>query len=213
MALHEVLDALVPDGSTVAWEGVPVAVARALLRRRGLTLVSTSPGVSGNLLVGAGCVDRLVTSSVEGPQIHAALRSGLALEEHSATGMATAYDAGAAGLPCGLLRGYVGTDLTAVTRVATVRCPFTGEELAAVPALTPDVAIVHAPSADRIPPDRLPPLYAARRALVVVDDVADDGPGAPWFAQVVRVEPDDDDWAGLLGDRARFAAWLAEVRA
>ena len=42
MALSEVVDALVPDGATVAWEGVPVAVARALLRRRGLTLVSTA---------------------------------------------------------------------------------------------------------------------------------------------------------------------------
>jgi glutaconate CoA-transferase, subunit A len=210
VALAEVVEALVPDRSTVAWEGVPVAVARALLRRRGLTLVSTSPGVSGDLLVGAGCVDRLVTSSVAGPRIQAALRAGLELEEHTATGMAAAYDAGAAGLPCGLLRGYRGSDLAAVTRVATVRCPFTGEELAAVPALTPDVAIVHAPRADRIPPDRLPPLYAARRALVVVDT---DGPGAPWFAEVVRDEPDEVDWAGLVADRARFAAWLAEVRA
>ncbi|MCF7551979.1 CoA-transferase [Pseudonocardia sp. WMMC193] len=210
MALAEAVDALVPDGSTVAWEGVPVAVARALLRRRGLTLVSTAPGVSGDLLVGAGCVDRLVTSAVAGPRIQAALRSGLALEEHTATGMAAAYDAGAAGLPCGLLRGYTGTDLAAVTRVATVRCPFTGEQLAAVPALTPDVAIVHAPRADRISPDRLPPLYAARRALVVVDE---DGGEAPWFAEVVRAEPDEDGWAELLADRTRFTAWLAQARA
>jgi glutaconate CoA-transferase, subunit A len=202
---------VVPDGATVAWEGVPVAVARALLRRRRLTLVTTSPGISGDLLVGAGCVDRLVTSSVAGPQILAALRAGLALEEHTATGMAAAYDAGAAGLPCGLLRGYLGSDLATVTRVATVRCPFTGEELAAVPALTPDVAIVHAPRADRIPPDRLPPLYAARRAVVVVDSPEGE---APWFASVFHVEREsDDDWGALLADRVRFRAWLAEARA
>ena len=47
------------------------------------------------------------------------------------------------------MRGYAGTDLVAHTTVGTVTCPFTGERLAAVPALRPDVAIVHAQEADR----------------------------------------------------------------
>ena len=63
--------------------------------------------------------------------------------------MANRYAAGAAGLPCALMRGYVGTDLMARTRVEPVTCPFTGEQLVAVPALRPDVAIVHAQEADR----------------------------------------------------------------
>ena len=62
--------------------------------------------------------------------------------------MAAAYAAGAANLPFAVLRGYRGTDLAARTRVAAIECPFTGEELAAVPALRPDVGIVHAQQAD-----------------------------------------------------------------
>src|SRR5206468_6593303 len=73
----------------------------------------------------------------------------LELEEHSHAGMAAAYQAGASNLPFGVLRGYRGGDLPAHTRVAAIECPFTGEELAAVPAHRPDVGIVHAQRADR----------------------------------------------------------------
>ena len=64
--------------------------------------------------------------------------------------MANRYAAGASGLPFAVLRGYLGTDLVDHTRtIATITCPFTGEELTAVPALNPDVAIIHAQQADR----------------------------------------------------------------
>ena len=72
------------------------------------------------------------------------------LEEHSHAGMANRYAAGAARLPFAVMRGYVGTDLVPHTQVASIACPFTGEELVAVPALVPDVAIVHAQEADRM---------------------------------------------------------------
>ena len=74
----------------------------------------------------------------------------LEIEEHSHAGMATRYVAGASGLPFGVLRGYVGTDLARYTStVAGVTCPFTGERLTAVSALNPDVTVVHAQRADR----------------------------------------------------------------
>src|SRR3954451_16205490 len=73
----------------------------------------------------------------------------LDIEEHSHAGMANRYAAGASGMPCALMRGYIGTDLEARTSVERVTCPFTGETLVAVPALRPDVAIVHAQEADR----------------------------------------------------------------
>ena len=64
--------------------------------------------------------------------------------------MAAAYTAGAARLPFGMLRGYLGTDLPTVNAaVRTVTCPYTGERLATVPALNPDVTILHAQQADR----------------------------------------------------------------
>jgi glutaconate CoA-transferase subunit A len=62
--------------------------------------------------------------------------------------MAAAYVAGASNLPFGTLQAYAGNDLAAHTRVATITCPFTGEAVAAVPAIRPDVGIVHAQQAD-----------------------------------------------------------------
>src|SRR5207302_7944796 len=74
----------------------------------------------------------------------------IAIEEHSHAAMANAYEAGAAGLPCAIFRGYIGVDLPKVnSRIKRITCPFTGEELAAVPAHRPDVAVIHA-----LPPDR-----------------------------------------------------------
>ena len=96
--------------------------------------------------------------------------------------MANRYAAGAARMPCASMRGYVGTDLTAHTRVKPITCPFSGEQLVAVPALRPDVAIVHAQEADRqgsvqlwgIPGVHKEAVLAAARSLVTVERIADE---------------------------------------
>src|SRR5205823_9739139 len=106
----------------------------------------------------------------------------LEIEEHSHAGMANRYAAGAAGMPCALMRGYTGTDLEPLTRVESVTCPFTGEQLVAVPALNPDVAIVHAQEADRagnvqlwgIPGVQKEAVLAATRSLVTVERIVDE---------------------------------------
>jgi len=95
--------------------------------------------------------------------------------------MAAAYAAGAANLPFGVLRGYDSGDLPARTRVARVICPFTGEDLAAVPALRPDVGIVHAQQADRDGNVQLwgilgvqkETVLASTRAIVTVEEIVD----------------------------------------
>jgi glutaconate CoA-transferase subunit A len=104
------------------------------------------------------------------------------LEEHSHAGMANRYAAGASNLPCAVMRGYVGTDLMERTRVEPLTCPFTEEQLVAVPALNPDVAIVHAQEADRegnvqlwgIPGVQKEAVLAAERSLVTVERVVDE---------------------------------------
>jgi TRAP transporter 4TM/12TM fusion protein len=74
----------------------------------------------------------------------------LAIEEHSHAAMANAYDAGAANLPFAVFRGYVGADLPKVKpNIRSITCPFTGEVLGAVPAIRPDVGMIHAQKADR----------------------------------------------------------------
>jgi glutaconate CoA-transferase subunit A len=151
-----------------------------------------TPDVLYDQMVGAGAARRLVFSYAGNPgvgslhRLRDAIENGwprtLEIEEHSHAGMANRYAAGASALPCALMRGYIGTDLEAYTRVKRVRCPFTGEELVAVPALTPDVAIVHAQEADRfgnvqlwgIPGVQKETVLASRRSLVTVERIVDE---------------------------------------
>ena len=195
LALHDAVAELVQDGDTVALEGfthlIPHAAGHELIRqgRRDLTLVRMTPDVIFDQLIGAGAARKLIFSWGGNPgvgslhRLREAVEHGwphpLELEEHTHAGMAAAYAAGAANLPFGTLRGYVGTDLVTHTRVGRVVCPFTGEELAAVPALRPDVGIVHAQQADRrgnvqlwgITGVQKEAVLASSRSLVTVEEV------------------------------------------
>jgi glutaconate CoA-transferase subunit A len=164
--LVDAIATFVPDGSSVALEGfthlIPFAATHEIIRqrRRDLEVIRLTPDLVSDQLIGAGCVRRLVFSWGGNPgvgslhRLRDAVEHGwprpLALDEHSHAGMANRFVAGAAGLPFAVLRGYAGTGLFERTgTVAPITCPFTGEELAAVAALRPDVAVVHAQRADR----------------------------------------------------------------
>ena len=198
LSLSDASAGLVHDGDTVALEGfthlIPNAAGHELIRqgRKDLTLVRMTPDIVCDQLIGMGCARKLVFSWGGNPgvgslhRLRDAVERGwpcpLELEEHSHAGMAAAYAAGAAGLPFGMLRGYRGTDLAAHTRVAQVTCPFTGEELAAVPALRPDVGIIHAQQADRhgnvqlwgISGVQKETVLAAARSLITVEEIVDE---------------------------------------
>jgi glutaconate CoA-transferase subunit A len=164
-SLRAAIDDLVPDGSVVAMEGfthlIPVAAGHEVIRqhKRDLTLVRMTPDVIYDQIIGAGCAAKLVFSWGGNPgvgslhRLRDAVENGyplpLQIEEHTHAGMAIRYAAGAAGLPFGILRGYLGTDLVDHTTVATISSPFDGEEVSAVRSLTPDVAVIHAQQADR----------------------------------------------------------------
>ena len=118
-----------------------------------------TPDVLYDQMIGAGAARKLVFSYAGNPgvgslhRVRDAIENGwpqaIEIEEHSHAGMANRWAAGAAHLPFAVMRGYRGTDLVGHTRVENITCPFTGEQLVAVPALNPDVAIVHAQEADR----------------------------------------------------------------
>jgi len=197
-SLREAVAALVHDGDTIALEGfthlIPCAAGHEIIRqgRRDLTLVRLTPDLVYDQLIGAGCARKLVFSWGGNPGVGSlhrfrdAVEQGwpgpLELEEHSHAGMAARYVAGASGLPFGVLRGYMGTDLMAQTRtIASITCPFTDEELAAVPALNPDVAVIHAQQADRagnvmlwgISGVQKEAVLSARRSIVTVEEIVD----------------------------------------
>lgn len=199
VSLREAVAELVHDGDEVALEGfthlIPFAAGHEVIRqgRRNLALVRMTPDLIYDQLIGAGCARKLTFSWGGNPgvgslhRLRDAVENGwptpLELVEHSHAGMAAAYAAGAANLPFGLLRGYFGTDLAErTTALARVTCPFTGEELAAVPAHRPDVGIVHAQQADRegnvqiwgIVGVQKEVLLASARSLVTVEEVVDE---------------------------------------
>ena len=166
LSLAEAVEDCVRDGDTVAMEGfthlIPYAAGHEVIRqqRRRLTLIKMTPDLLYDQLIGMGCAEKLVFSWGGNPgvgslhRLRDAVENGwphpLAIEEHSHAAMANAYEAGAAGLPCAIFRGYIGVELPRVNpNIKHITCPFTGEQLAAVPAHRPDVAIVHALKADR----------------------------------------------------------------
>ncbi|WP_329457999.1 CoA transferase subunit A [Streptomyces sp. NBC_01497] len=247
-SLHDAVAELVHDGDTVALEGfthlIPFAAAHEIIRQgiTDLTLARMTPDVVYDQLIGAGLVRKLVFSWGGNPGVGSlhrfrdAVENGwprpLELDEHSHAGMANRYVAGASGLPFATLRGYRGSDLpTRTDTVATVVCPFTGEELAAVRALNPDVAIIHAQRADRAGNVQMwgltgvqkEAVLAARRSLVTVEEVVDalePRPGAVvlphWVVDAVSVVPGGAHPSYATGyserDNAFYTAWDAIAR-
>jgi glutaconate CoA-transferase subunit A len=221
VSLGDAVDGLVRDGDTVALEGfthlIPHAAGHEIVRRgrRDLTLVRMTPDVIYDQLIGMGCARKLVFSWGGNPgvgslhRLRDAVENGwprpLELEEHTHAGMAAAYAAGAADLPFAVLRGYSGTELVERTQTVTsISCPFTGEELAAVPAHRPDVGIVHVQQADRrgnvqlwgIPGVQKEVVLASSRTIVTVEEIVDElepRPGAVvlpgWVVDAIALAP------------------------
>jgi glutaconate CoA-transferase, subunit A len=198
VSLPEGIAAVVNDGDTLVMEGfthlIPFAAGHEIIRqrRRDLTLVRMTPDLIYDQLIGMGCASKLIFSWGGNPGVGSlhrfrdAVENGwplpLELEEHSHAGMANRYLAGASGLPFAVLRGYVGTDLPAQTdTIRPITCPFTGEVLTAVPALSPDVTIIHAQRADRkgnvqmwgILGVQKEAVLAAKRSLITVEEIVD----------------------------------------
>ncbi|MGH8135144.1 MAG: CoA transferase subunit A [Steroidobacteraceae bacterium] len=203
LSLSGAISKHVPNGASVALEGfthlIPFAAGHELIRqgRRDLHLIRMTPDLIYDQLIGMGAARRLTFSWGGNPGVGSLHRlrdavekdwpRPLEIDEHSHAGMAAAYRAGAARLPFGLLRGYIGTELPAHnSRIRTVRCPYTGEELATVPALNPDVTILHAQRADRRGNVSIEGIVGAQREaglaakflLVTVEEIVDELPPA-----------------------------------
>lgn len=199
MTLAEAVEENLRDGDTVAMEGfthlIPFAAGHEVIRqqRKHLTLVRMTPDLIYDQLIGMGAADRLIYSWGGNPGVGSLHRfrdayengwpNKLEIEEHSHAAMANAYDAGAAGLPFAVFRGYRGAELPRVNpNIKEVVCPFTGEKLAAVPAIKLDVAIVHAQKADRagnvlfegIVGVQKEAVLSAKRSIVTVEEIVDD---------------------------------------
>src|ERR1700740_3396993 len=166
VSLAEAVQRAIHDGDAVAMEGfthlIPFAAGHEVIRqgRRNLTLVRMTPDVIYDQLIGAGCAKKLIFSWGGNPGVGSLhrLRDAverdwplpLEIQEHGHGDLSNAYVAGASKLPFAVLRAYAGSDLPQYNeKIKFIECPFTGERLAAVPAIQPDVSIIHAQKADR----------------------------------------------------------------
>jgi glutaconate CoA-transferase subunit A len=248
VSLAEGVGRLVADGATVALEGfshlVPFAAGHEMMRqgKRDLTIIRMVPDLIVDQMIGAGMVRRLTFSWGGNPgvgslhRLREAVERGwprpIELDEHSHAGLANRFVAGASGLPFAVMRGYAGTGLADLgTAMRPIVCPFTGEKLAAVPAVNPDVAIVHAQRADRegnvqlwgIVGVQKEAVLAARHSIVTVEaivDQLDPVPGAivlpSWAVTCVCEVPGGARPSYALGFGERedgaYVAWEAVSR-
>ena len=225
VSLKEAIATLVHDGDTVVIEGfthlICFAAGHEIIRqrRRDLTLCRLTPDLIYDQMIAAGCARKLIFSWAGNPgagSLHAfrrAVEKGtppLEIEEYSHFGMVARMSAGAARLPFWVMRNYMGTDLPiANPLIRTVTCPYTGEALATVPALNPDVTIVHAQRADANGNAQVWGLlgvqkeaaFASQRVIVVVEELVDEA--------VIRADPNRTLIPGMIVDAVVVEPWGA----
>ena len=223
--MREAVSQHVHDGDTVVIEGfthlICFAAGHEIIRqsRRDLTLCRLTPDLIYDQMIAAGCARKLIFSWAGNPgagSLHGfrrAVEAGtppLELEEYSHFGMVARLSAGAARLPFWVLRNYRGTDLPEVNPlIRTVRCPYTGEMLATVPALNPDVTIIHAQRADTEGNTQIWGLigvqkeaaFASRRVIVVVEELVDES--------TIRADPNRTIIPGFIVDAVVVEPWGA----
>ncbi|MBL8057472.1 MAG: CoA transferase subunit A [Anaerolineales bacterium] len=203
MPLAEAIAAHVHDGDLVYAAGfthlIPFAAAHEIIRqgRRRLILARATPDIIYDQMVAAGCAEKLIFSYSGNPGVgslrvvRAELEAGrLAYEEYSHFAMITRLTAGAAGLPFLPMQSVGTQDLArANPQYRTVTCPYTGAVLNTVPALQPDVAILHVQRADAhgnahiwgILGEQKEAAFAARRVIVTAEEIVDEA--------VIRSDP------------------------
>jgi len=198
LSLAQAVEDNLKDGDIVAMEGfthlIPFAAGHEVIRqgRKRLTLIRMTPDLIYDQMIGMGCAEKVVFSWGGNPGVGSLPRfrdahengwpNKITIEEHSHAAMANAFDAGAAGLPFAVFRGYRGAELKRVNpNIKDITCPFTGEKLAAVPAIRLDAAVVHAQKADRkgnvlfegIVGVQKQAVLAAKRSIVTVEEIVD----------------------------------------
>src|SRR5579864_7086570 len=226
LSMRDAIARHVHDGDTVVIEGfthlICFAAAHEIIRqgRRDLTLCRLTPDLIYDQMIAAGSARKLVFSWAGNPgagSLHAFRRAvegkgerPLEIEEYSHFGMVARFCAGSAKLPFWPMRDYMGTDLpVANPRIRTVTCPYTGERLATVPALNPDVTIVHAQRADASGDAQIWGLlgvqkeaaFASEHVIVVVEELVDEA--------VIRADPNRTLIPGMIVDAVVVEPWGA----
>lgn len=213
-SLSDAIARFVQDGDTVYAAGfthlIPFAAGHEIIRqkKRDLTLARATPDLIYDQMVAAGCASKVIFSYMGNPGVgslrfvRSELEAGrLAFEEYSHFGMISRLQAGATGLPFMPMNPTAAGDLErANANYRTVRDPYSGQEVVVVPALNPDVAIVHVQRCDQegnshiwgIIGEQKEAAFAARRVILTTEEIVDES--------VIRSDPNRTLIPGLVVD-------------
>ncbi|MCI0550412.1 MAG: CoA transferase subunit A [Anaerolineae bacterium] len=212
VALSEAIAKYVNDGDIVYAAGfthlIPFAAGHEIIRqgRKDLTLARATPDLIYDMMVAAGCARKVIFSYMGNPGVgslrivRSALEQGkLEWEEYSHFGMITRLQAGASGLPFLPMNQTGGTDLeNANPNIKRIPDPYGGKDVIVVPALNPDVAIVHVQRADAngnahlwgIIGEQKEAAFAARKVILTAEEIVDES--------VIRSDPNRTMIPGIV---------------
>ena len=223
VSMREAVRQFVSDGDVLYMAGfthlMPFAAAHEIIRqtKRDLTLCRATPDVMYDQMIAAGCAKKIVFSFAGNPGLgllrafRKAIENGsLEIEEYSHFGLTARLFAGAANLPFMLVKTYAGSDIPKWNKnIRTIRCPYTGAQIYTVPALVPDVAIVHAQRADGdgntqiwgVVGEQKEAAFASRKVVIVVEEIVD--------SEVIRSDPNRTLIPGFIVDAVVEEPWGA----
>ena len=213
-SLSEAISRYVHDGDCIYAAGfthlIPFAAGHEIIRQghKGLTLARATPDLIYDQMVAAGCAKKIIFSYMGNPGVgslrivRAAVETGkLDWEEYSHFGMISSLQAGATGVPFMPMNPTAAADLErANARYRTVTDPYSGREVVVVPALLPDVAIVHVQRADAdgnahiwgIIGEQKEAAFAARHVILTAEEIVDEA--------IVRSDPNRTLIPGFVVD-------------
>jgi glutaconate CoA-transferase subunit A len=226
VSMTEAIRDAVRPGESVVVDGfthlIGFAAAHEIIRQgiKDLTAIRLTPDLVYDQMIEAGCVKKMVFSWAGNPgvgSLHALRRRSqadssnrLELEEYSHFGMVARFLAGSAGLPFGILRNYAGTNIPDVNPlIRTIECPYTGERLATVPAIRPDVSILHCQRADRegnaqvwgLMGTQKEAAFASKRVIVVAEEIVE--------TSLIRKDPNRTLIPSIVVDHVVHEPWGA----
>jgi len=222
-SLSEAIAQFVHDGDTVYAAGfthlIPFAAGHEIIRqgKKNLTLARATPDLIYDQMVAAGCAKKVIFSYMGNPGVgslrlvRAEIEAGrLEWEEYSHFGMISRLQAGATGLPFMPMNPTAADDLQrANPLIRTVRDPYSGDEVIVVPALKPDVAIVHVQRCDRqgnahlwgIIGEQKEAAFAAERVILTAEEIVDE--------DVIRSDPNRTLIPGFIVDAVCHVPYAA----
>lgn len=221
--MNEAISEYVEDGQTLYMAGftqlIPFSAAHEIIRqgKKDLFLCRATPDLVFDQMIAAGCARKILFSFAGNPGVgsirvfrNAVEKGSLQIEEYTHFGTVSMLFAGAAGLPFMPLRSNQGSNLPDHNpNIKTIKCPFTGERLSAVPALNPDVTIIHCQRADEdgnahiwgILGDVKEAAFAGRKLILVTEEIVD--------GDVIRSDPNRTTIPGFIVDAVVEEPWGA----